>query len=103
MWTRHFKRILRKLYEKAAVRLKILRRIRSSIDTSVQKRKGGGGGLIIDFFQLITFYKRKRAVLYLTAVMALHVFHLRIIFDDYIMTLSTYKQLENSKTAQGQT
>ena len=100
MWTRQFKRILRKLYEKAAVRVKILRRIRSSIDTSVQKR---GGGLIIDFFQLITFYKRKRAVLYLTAVMALHVFHLRIIFDDYIMTLSTYKQLQNSKTAQGQT
>ena len=102
MWTRHFKRILRKLYEKAAVRVKILRRIRSSIDTSVQKR-GGGGRSDHRFFSTDNFYKRKRSVLYLTAVMALHVFHLRIIFDDYIMTLSTYKQLENSKTAQGQT
>ena len=28
---------------------------------------------------------------------------LRVIFDDYIMTRSTYKELENNKTAQGQT
>ena len=33
------------------VRVKILRRIRSSIDTSVQKKKGGGGGLKKSFFR----------------------------------------------------
>ena len=56
MWTRHFKRILRKLYEKAAVRVKILRRIRSSIDTSVQKR---GGRSDHRFFSTDNFLQKK--------------------------------------------
>ena len=39
------------------------------------------------FLQLTTFYKRERAALYLTVLMELHVFHLKITFNDYITTL----------------
>ena len=36
------------------------------------------------FASLTTFYKRERVALYLTALMKLHVFHLKITFNDYI-------------------
>ena len=37
--------------------------------------------------QIDNFYKRERAVLYLTALMEQYVFHLKIILNDYITTL----------------
>ena len=49
--------------------------------------------VIFDFWQLTTFYKREHAALYLTALMELHVFHLKITFNDYIITPLTLETM----------